>query len=121
VTVSDLASNDTTVAFSFQVRESDRPSDNNLARIVPDGYWAHDAMKELEVRDLPLGWTVRIFDTAGSEVRSFRNGESDGFDWTWNFLSDHGRHVAKSLYLIRVVDESGSIKRSGRFVVRSDS
>jgi hypothetical protein len=121
VTLNDLASNSTTVEFSFEVRESDRLPDNMLARIVPDGYWAHDASKPLEVRDLPSGWTVRIFDAAGSEVRSFKNAESDGIDWTWNFLNNHGRRVAKSLYLVRIIDEAGSVKRSGRFVVRSDS
>ena len=121
VTLSDLASNSTIVEFSFEVREADRVPENLLARIVPDGYWAHDTRKPLEVRDLPPGWTVRIFDTGGSEVRSFRNAQTDGLDWTWNFENDHGRRVAKSLYLIRVVDESGSVKRSGRFVVRSDS
>jgi hypothetical protein len=120
VALSDLAANAATVEFTFTVRKSDVVADNMLARIVPDGYWAHDPAKPLEIRDLPPGWTVRIFDTGGYEVRSFRNSEGTGVDWTWDFENDHGRRVAKSLYLIRIIDEAGSVRRSGRFVVRSE-
>jgi hypothetical protein len=121
ITVTDLALNAATVEFSFDVRKADVVPEDLLALIVPDGYWAHDPNKPLEVRDLPSGWTVRIFDTGGYEVRTFRNGQPEGIDWTWNFENDHGRRVAKSLYLIRVVDDAGSVRRSGRFVVRADS
>lgn len=64
---------------------------------------------------------MKIFDTAGYEVRNFKNSQSDGIDWVWNFENDHGRRVAKSLYLIRVIDEAGSVRSSGRFVVQTDS
>jgi uncharacterized lipoprotein YbaY len=121
VTVSDLASNSVVQEFSFEVRHAATQSNNSLAKIVPDGYWAHDVNRPLEVRNLPRGWTVKIFDTAGYEVRNFKNSESDGLDWIWDFENDHGRRVAKSLYLIRVIDEAGSVRSSGRFVVQSDS
>jgi hypothetical protein len=121
VALSDLASNAAEIEFSFTVREEAVLPDNMLARIVPDGYWAHDPSKPLEIKDLPPGWTVRIFDTGGYEVRAYRNGQAQGIDWTWDFENDHGRRVVKSLYLIRVTDETGAVRRSGRFVVRSES
>ncbi len=121
VAVSDLASNSTVQQFSFEVRRAATQSNNSLAKIVPDGYWAHDVSRPMEVRNLPRGWTVKIFDTAGYEVRNFKNSQSDGIDWVWNFENDHGRRVAKSLYLIRVIDEAGSVRSSGRFVVQTDS
>jgi parallel beta-helix repeat protein len=118
--VSDLASNVFTDDFAFEVEGDAGSAGQTIARIVPDGYWIHDVSKPLEVRNLPLGWTVKIFDTSGYEVRSFRNSQSEGMDWVWDFENDHGRRVAKSLYLIRVIDQGGSVRSSGRFVVQSD-
>ncbi|NIM19915.1 MAG: hypothetical protein GTO51_06675 [Candidatus Latescibacteria bacterium] len=89
-------------------------------QIIPDGYWANDATRPLEVRNLPLNWTVRIFNTAGFQVRGFTNGTQDGLDWTWDFTNDAGRKVARALYLVRVTDPSGNVKQSGRFLVRID-
>jgi hypothetical protein len=86
--------------------------------IVPDGFWAHDPSRQLEVRSLPSRWTVRIFDTAGAPVRRHENHE-EGATWTWNFLNDSGRRVAPALYLVRVTDASGAVQRSGRFLVQS--
>ncbi|MEJ2722905.1 MAG: hypothetical protein P8181_17470, partial [bacterium] len=90
------------------------------AEIVPDGYWAQNATKPLEVRNIPHGWTVKIFNNQGFEVKSYQNGQTDGVDWTWDFTNEHGRRVAKSLYLIKILDDSGSVVRDGRFVVQSD-
>jgi hypothetical protein len=118
VVVYDLAGNRQDMAYDFSV-SSAAVVVGALAEIVPDGYWADDPSRPLEVRNLPLGWTVRIFNTAGEEVRNFRNTDADGLTWTWNFTNDHGRAVARALYLVRVVDERGSVKHSGRFVVRA--
>jgi hypothetical protein len=86
--------------------------------IVPDGYWANDPARELEVRDLPGNWCVRIFDTSGSAVRFYRN-PVEGTTWLWNFRNDNGELVAPALYLVRVTDPSGTVQRSGRFLVQS--
>jgi hypothetical protein len=87
--------------------------------IVPDGYWAGDPARPLEVRNLPRAWTVRIFDAAGFTVRRFDNGGADGANWTWDFANDGGQRVAPALYLVRVTDSSGGIQRTGRFLVQS--
>jgi hypothetical protein len=87
--------------------------------IVPDGYWAHEPNRPLEVRNLPIGWTVRIFDTAGTRVRKFKNKFEEGITWKWDFHNDHGLVIARALYLVRVVDEQGSVKKSGKFLVQS--
>jgi hypothetical protein len=86
--------------------------------IRPDGYWADDPARPLEVEPLPLGWTVRIYDVAGRRVRSFTNRESDGMRWTWDFRNDSGEPVPRALYLIRVFDEAGRVRGSGRFLVQ---
>jgi hypothetical protein len=88
--------------------------------IVPDGFWANDPAKPLEVRNLPLNWTVRIFDTAGILVRKHQNVAGDGYNWTWDFTNDHGRRVARGMYLVRVTNTGGDVSQSGRFVVQSD-
>ena len=87
--------------------------------IVPDGYWADDPSRPLEVRNLPRSWEVRIFDAAGFSVRRFGNGVSDGYNWTWDFTNDGGQRVAPALYLVRVTDSSGALQRAGRFLVQS--
>jgi hypothetical protein len=87
--------------------------------IVPDGYWADDPSRPLEVRNLPRAWEVRIFDAAGFAVRRFGNGVSDGYNWTWDFTNDGGQRVAPALYLVRVTDSSGTLQRAGRFLVQS--
>jgi hypothetical protein len=86
--------------------------------IVPDGFWANDPSRQLEIRNLPSRWTVRIFDTAGSSVRRHENHE-EGATWTWNFTNDNGQRVAPALYLVRVTDSSGAVQRRGRFLVQS--
>jgi hypothetical protein len=88
--------------------------------IVPDGFWANDPTKPLEVRNLPMNWTVRIFDTAGALVRMYQNAIGEGYNWTWDFTNDHGRRVARAMYLVRVSDTGGGVRQSGRFVVQSD-
>jgi hypothetical protein len=88
--------------------------------IVPNGFWAGDPRRPLEVRNLPARWTVRIFDTAGATVRRYTNDSSDGTDWTWDFANGDGRPVARALYLVRVTDERGALRQSGRFLVQFD-
>lgn len=86
--------------------------------IVPDGYWAHDPARELEIRNLPRNWCVRIFDTSGATVRRHES-TAEGATWSWNFRNDEGRRVAPALYLVRVTDAGGAVQRSGRFLVQS--
>ena len=103
--------------YEFTVRALNAALEGHGA-IVPDGFWANDPTRPLEVRDLPAQWTVRIFDTAGASVRSHRNLGS-GDTWTWNFCNDAGHRVAPALYLVRVIDAHGEVQRSGRFLVQS--
>jgi hypothetical protein len=91
----------------------------DTAAIVPDGFWADDPTRPLEVRNLPRQWAVRIFDTAGFSVRRFDNTLSDGYNWTWDFTNDNGQRVAPALYLVRVTDGSGAVQTAGRFLVQS--
>jgi hypothetical protein len=87
--------------------------------IVPNGYWAGDPAKPLEVRNLPRAWEVHIFDAAGFVVRRYDNDGTDGLDWSWDFTNDGGQRVAPALYLVRVTDSSGTLQRTGRFLVQS--
>jgi len=121
VTACDLSAsrNCATLQYTFDV--ADPPLGGEVAgAIVPDGYWANEPARPLEIVNMPQGWTVRIFDTAGSEVRSFRNDQSDGYTWSWDFRNDRGSRVAQTLYLVRVIDESGAVRNSGRFLVQSN-
>jgi hypothetical protein len=86
--------------------------------IVPDGFWAGDPSRPMEIRNLPRDWTVRIFDTAGHTVRRHVNTVADA-TWTWNFENEMGVRVAPALYLVRVTDGGGTLQRSGRFLVQS--
>jgi hypothetical protein len=86
--------------------------------IVPDGYWADDPARPLEIRNLPRQWVVRIFDASGASVRRHES-TADGATWTWNFRNDDGGRVAPALYLVRVTDANGAVQRSGRFLVQS--
>lgn len=86
--------------------------------IVPDGFWADDPARRMEVRNLQPAWRVRIFDAAGTPVRRFENAQP-GYTWTWDFTNDGGQRVAPALYLVRVTDGSGSIQSAGRFLVQS--
>jgi hypothetical protein len=113
----DLADNRTELLFDFTVGEATTVA-AAPGEIVPDGYWADDPDRPLEVRNLPMGWTVRIFNTAGTQVRTFENTEEDGMTWLWDFHNDHGQEVARALYLVRVVDDAGHVQSSGKFVVR---
>jgi hypothetical protein len=88
--------------------------------IVPDGFWANEPDRPLEIRNLPSNWSVRIFDTAGTSVRRYRNDNADGETWLWDFNNDHGRRVARAIYLVRVSDGNGAIQSSGRFLVQID-
>lgn len=106
-----------TLDYQFTVRAANAALTGNGA-IVPDGYWANDATRPLEVRDLPANWGVHIFDTAGASVRHHVN-QNAGATWTWDFHNDRGGRVAPALYLVRVTDSSGAVKRSGRFLVQS--
>jgi hypothetical protein len=107
--------------YSFSIKQSftGLPS-SDLGVIVPNGFWANDPTRPLEVRDMPVSWTVRIFDTAGRPVRSYTNNQVDGQDWMWDFTNDHGQRVARAMYLVRVTDVDGSVRQSGRFLVQAD-
>jgi len=106
-----------TLDYQFSVRAANAALAGNGA-IVPDGYWANDAARPLEVRDLPAHWGVHIFDTAGASVRHHVN-QNAGATWMWDFRNDAGARVAPALYLVRVTDGSGAVKRSGRFLVQA--
>jgi hypothetical protein len=86
--------------------------------IVPDGFWANDPSRPLEVRNLPRDWSVRIFDAAGLSVRRYAN-PVEGNTWAWDFTNDDGTRVAPALYLVRVTDSSGNVHSTGRFLVQS--
>lgn len=121
VTACDLSSanNCATLDYAFDVA----PGATSIivdAQIMPDGYWADDPTRPLEIQNIPLGWTVRIFDTRGYVVRDFKNSQSDGYTWSWDFRNDTGHAVARALYLIRVFNEGGDLQRSGRFLVQRD-
>jgi uncharacterized repeat protein (TIGR02543 family) len=116
IVVDDLAANRATLDFSFET--SAATESGPVVAIVPDGYWAEDPSRPLEVRNIPPGWRVKIFNTAGLEVRNFRNDGGAAVDWTWDFANGSGRLVAKSMYLVRVVDDRGSVKKTGKFVVQ---
>lgn len=88
--------------------------------IVPNGFWANEPARPLEVHNLPRAWEVHIFDAAGASIRRFDNGVSEGYNWTWDFTNDGGQRVAPALYLVRVTDSSGSVQRTGRFLVQSE-
>ena len=123
VVASDLASpaNRDEVTFTFTVKSDvANVSPNGMGEIVPNGFWANDPTRPLEVRNLPVSWTVRIFDTAGGSVRDHTNTATDGADWMWDFTNDHGQRVARALYLVRVTDPNGKVHQSGRFLVQSD-
>jgi len=105
--------------YSFTVASFTQSTDDR-GSVVPNGYWANDPSRPLEVRDLPLSWSVRIFDTAGRPVRSYTNQQVDGLVWTWDFNNDHGQRVARALYLVRVTGSDGSVRQSGRFLVQTD-
>ena len=95
-------------------------SPGDRGEIVPNGFWANDPTRPLEVRGMPVSWTVRIFDTAGRKVRSYTNNQVDGQDWLWDFTNDHGQRVARAVYLVRVTDVDGNVRQSGRFLVQAD-
>jgi len=118
VSACDLAGNcaiDKAVAFTVQGAATVAMGQGV---IVPDGYWAGAPDRPLEIRNLPARWSVYIFDTAGSLVRRFRNSTASSRDWVWDFSNDAGRRVVRALYMIRVVDAGGGVRRSGRFVVQ---
>jgi len=107
--------------YSFTIKQSFAgiPT-SDMGVIVPNGFWANDPLRPLEVRDMPVSWTVRIFDTAGRQVRSYTNNQVDGQDWLWDFTNDHGQRVARAMYLVRVTDVDGNVRQSGRFLVQAD-
>jgi hypothetical protein len=109
--------NCSTLDYQFTVRGANAALAGPGA-IVPDGYWAGDPSRPLEVRDLPGGWTVRIFDTSGATVRRHEN-QAIGATWWWDFRNDGGQRVAPALYLVRITDAAGAVQRSGRFLVQS--
>jgi hypothetical protein len=88
--------------------------------VIPNGYWANDPARPMEVRNLPLSWTVRIFDTAGRLVREYTNNSAGGQNWVWDFTNDHGQRVARAMYLVRVTAPDGSVQQSGRFLVQTE-
>ena len=107
------------LVYTFSL-ESNRLAALPDGAIVPDGFWAGEPRRPLEVRNLPARWTVRIFDTAGATVRRYTNDSSDGTNWTWDFANGNGQPVARALYLVRVTDERGALRQSGRFLVQFD-
>ena len=105
---------------SFQIQAAVQAT-GEPGEIIPDGFWANNPARPLEVRNLPLHWTVRIFNTAGTQVKSYTNRTQDGYNWLWDdFQNDSGNPVARALYLIRITDASGEVRRSGRFLVQRD-
>ncbi len=108
--------------YSFKiVEENPVLTSEEPAIIVPDGYWANDPDKPMEVRNLPANWTVRIFTTAGVQVKSFTNQTQQDVDWVWDdFANDSGRRVTRALYFVRVTGPDGKVRRTGRFVVQKD-
>jgi len=106
----------TPLVFTFTVG-TDLAS--STGAIVPDGFWADDPNRPLEVRNLPRSWMVRIFDATGVAVRRFQS-SADGFTWSWDFTNDTGQRVAPALYLVRVTDGSGAVHSAGRFLVQSE-
>lgn len=110
----------TGVDYSFTVASQIAGVSEGNGAIVPNGYWADDPTRPLEVRHLPPSWTVRIFDTAGHNVRTYTNQGGSDVDWTWDFENNSGRLVARSLYLVRVTGPNGEVKQSGRFLVQRD-
>ncbi len=105
-----------TFSYSFTVGNPQVASEPGA--IVPDGFWADDPSRPMEVRNLPASWRVRIFDPAGTPVRRFTNSQA-GITWTWDFRNDNGERVAPALYLVRVTDSSGSVQGTARFLVQS--
>jgi len=103
--------------YSFVV--SDALVASTEGSIVPDGYWQGQPEKPLEIWNLPSGWSVRIFDTAGKLVRKVDN-DNENSTWQWDFTNDYGRQVARGLYVVRVTDAGGQVKQSGRFLVQID-
>jgi hypothetical protein len=123
VVASDLASpaNQGERSFTFTVKSDfANVSPSDMGAIVPNGFWANDPTRPLEVRNLPVSWTVRIFDTAGRRIRDYTNNAADGADWAWDFNNDHGQRVARALYLVRVTDPNGKVQQSGNFLVQTD-
>jgi hypothetical protein len=117
----DRADNRAEHSFSFKVKSDfANVSPSEMGAIVPNGFWANDTSRPLEVRNLPMSWAVRIFDTVGRSVRDYTNNTADGADWVWDFNNDHGQRVARALYLVRVTDPDGKVRQSGRFLVQSD-
>jgi hypothetical protein len=108
------------LTFSFTIASPVVTASGVEGQIIPDGYWVDDPARPLQVENLPAGWTVRIFNTAGTQIRSYHNGQVSGSNWTWDFANDSGRRVARALYLVRVFDGSGNMQQSGRFLVQSD-
>jgi len=107
------------VPLSFSFSTGYTVADSGPGAIVPDGFWADDPDRPLEVRNLPLDWHVRIFDAAGIPVRRFENRASVGYTWTWDFMNDGGQRVAPALYLVRVTDGGGTVQGTARFLVQS--
>jgi hypothetical protein len=104
--------------YAFTVRAATTALAEGQGAIVPNGYWASDPARPMEVRNLPRDWRVRIFDAAGLTVRHYENGV-EGATWTWDFTNDDGRRVAPALYLVRVTDDRGAVQTTGRFLVQS--
>jgi hypothetical protein len=108
--------------YSFTVAtDASAPVAQGEGEVVPNGYWEGNPSRPMEVKNLPLSWTVRIFDAAGRLVREYTNRAADGQDWVWDFANDHGQRVARGLYLVRVTGPDGDVQQSGRFLVQSDS
>lgn len=107
--------------YSFTIQSSFASlSEADMGAIIPNGYWANEPDRPLEIRDMPASWSVRIFDTAGRQVRRYTNDDSEGMDWLWDFTNDGGQRVARAMYLVRVTDNDGKVRQSGRFLVQMD-
>ncbi|MBN2170046.1 MAG: heparinase II/III family protein [Candidatus Krumholzibacteriota bacterium] len=95
--------------------DPDGPRDQGT--ISPPGVVIGSERVPLTVSALGRDWTVRLFTVSGRLVLEY-TARTEGEEWTWDLLNDHGREVARGLYLVRVHDAQGSLVNEGYYVFR---